>query len=128
MRSAQSRLGLVTSLGSAGRGVRSCVNALPVPTPALKAGGIAAVGLAGVLLLRGLFSSRRKSKAPAAALVAKAAAPQNNVGSYLLSEAVLTLLLPLCRRYFLGENVPSGSFLARLLRQDAPGSNPPAGH
>ncbi len=104
MRSAQSRLGVVTSLGAARRGVGRCANALPLPGAALRVGAAALAGLAGVALLRSLASSRR-----AAAAAATAAPDSRRMGRYLLSEAVLTLLLPLCRRYFLGAAADSGS-------------------
>ncbi len=115
MRSAQSRLGVVTSLGAARRGVGSCVEALPVSLSALKMGGVAVAGIAGVALLGGLLSSRSgkaKTRPAPKATASAASVAHKNVGSYLLSEAVVTLLLPLCRRYFLGElcgTVPPGA-------------------
>ncbi len=112
MRSAQSRLGVVTSLGSVRRGAVRCVNALPVPPSAFKIGGAAFAGLAGAVALRGLFSSSRR-KEKALALAAPPAAPRRNLG-YLLSETALTLLLPLCHRYLLGKSgaVDAGDVLA----------------
>ncbi len=101
MRSAQSRLGVVTSLGAARRGVGRCVDALPVPLSAFKVGGAAVAGIAGLTVVRRLFSPRRKQKKN---LAATPSAPASHPGAgYLFSEAVLTLLLPLCRRYFLGD-------------------------
>ncbi len=103
MRSAQSRLGVVTSLGAARRGVGRCADALPVSAAALKLGSAALAGLAGVALVRALFTSRR------AAAAASAPAPASRqMGRYLLSETVLTLLLPLCRRYFFGKEASAG--------------------
>ncbi len=113
MRSAQSRLGVVTALGSARRGTLRCVESLPVPTSALKVGGAAFAGLAGAVLLRGLFSSRRKKKATAVVAAPSAASSRGGMG-VLLSETLLTLLLPLCRRYFLGENLPGGVASAKI--------------
>ncbi len=116
MRSAQSRLAVVTSLGSARRAASDCVDALPVSLNALKVGGVAVGGLAGAVLLRGLFTASR-CKAKAAASKALAAPPSRTpLGSYLLSETVLTLLLPLCRRFFLGEQGSAGGLMNRLLR------------
>ncbi len=120
MRSAQSRLGLVTSLGAARRGVGRCVDALPVSPSVLRMGTAAFAGLAGVAVLRSLFSSRRKAASAQAALPPPAA--QRATGRHLLSETVLTLLLPLCRRYFLGEGSPvakaTGNLVDRLLSND----------
>ncbi len=116
MRSAQSRLGIVTSLGSARRGAVRCVESLPVSLSTLRLGGSALAGVAGVALLRGLVSLREKAKKKAADKAAPAAAARNSVAGYLLSETVLTLLLPLCRRYFLGEGAPAGTALPPLGR------------
>ncbi len=118
MRSAQSRLGVVTSLASARRGVVRCVDALPVPPSALKVGGAALAGLAGVALVRGFFSSRRKKAAPATP--AAAATPQRSLG-FLFSETALALLLPLLRRYLLGET-PAGLLSAAKLTNRTPGA------
>ncbi len=119
MRSARSRLALVTSLGSAGRGVERCVDALPVPTKALKYGAAVVAGLAGVTLLRALFS--RRSATAVVPAVAPAASPHRQVGRYLFSETVLTLLLPLCRRYLLGADAGTlshpGGLLGRFLHK-----------
>ncbi len=101
--SARSRLSLVTSLGSARRGVDRCVKSVPVSSSGLLKVGAAAV--AGAVLLRMAFSFRRSAKK------AKPALPpptprSSGIGRQLLSETMLTLLLPLCRRYLLGENSP----------------------
>ncbi len=117
MSSAQSRLGIVAALGAARRGVGHCVDAIPVPAGALKMG---AAAFAGAALLRLLVASRRAASCRKAA----AATPppvQTGAGRYLLSETVLTLLLPLCRRLFLGDIGPdgtlSGGVLERLLNK-----------
>ncbi len=113
MRSAQSRLGVVTSLGLAGRGVGRCINALPVPMGALKVGAAAFAGLAGAAVLRSMVSRRPASSA---AVCPPPASSGKGVGRYLISEALLTLLLPLCRRWFLGDNSPQpGSLADKLL-------------
>ncbi len=116
MRSAQSRLGLVTSLGSACRGVGRCVNALPVPVTALKVGTCAAAGLAGAALLRSLFSRRPAPPAPAPQL---SSSRKGSMVRLLLSESVV-VLLPLLRRYVLGEGAPGspqpGSLAERILK------------
>ncbi len=116
MRSAQSRLGVVTSLGSARRGVGRCVAALPVPTSALKIGGAAVAGIAGAVMARGLFRSRKK------AVPAPAASSGRGMG-LLFSEATLTLLLPLLRRYFLSEKTPGASSSGRLADRLTGGGN-----
>ncbi len=105
MRSAQSRLGVVTSLGAMRRSAGVCVEALPVSLSAIKLGSVAAAGLLSAVLMRGLFAASRR-KAAAASVTRSLPAPGSPagaVGSYLLSEAAVTLLLPLLRRYMLGE-------------------------
>ncbi len=108
MRSAQSRLGVVTSLGAAREGLGRCTAALPVPPSALRIGAATLAGLAGAVLVRGLFSSRKKKAAPVAAVAAAAPAAARSM-NVLLSETALTLLLPLLRRYFLGGGFPGAA-------------------
>ncbi len=114
MRSAQSRLGVVSSLSAARKDLGRCVDALPLPGPACRLGAGVVAGLGGVLLLRALLPSRRRSAAPAPAAVAPAA-PRSQVGRLLLSQSVALLLIPLCRYYLLGESSPVAARLAPLL-------------
>ncbi len=106
MSSAKSRLELVTSLSSARRGVGRCVEAIPVSANALKLG---AVALGGTALVGILLSSRRKAKA-----VAALPPPASSRGHAhpVLSEAVLTLLLPLLRRCLLSDSSPLAAWLS----------------
>ncbi len=121
MRSAQSRMGLLSSLASARRDVGRCVDAIPVSVRTLKLGGAAFAGLAGVALLRLIFSSgRRKSTVTPAAPLASAS-PQRSMGRYLLTESIVVLLLPLCRRLLLRDGpMPStrlGGIVDNLLKK-----------
>ncbi len=114
MRSAQSRLGVVSSLSAARKDVGRCVDALPLPGPAFKLGAGVVAGLAGVVLLRALLPTRRRAAAPAP-VAAAPAAPRPQVGRLLLSQSVALLLVPLCRHYLLGETSPVAARLAPLL-------------
>ncbi len=118
MRSAKSRLGLVSSLGSARRGVGRCVDAVPVSARAVKLGGAALAGLAGAVVLRSLLPRRRRAAAlpaPVPAPVSRPAVPRHALGRVLLTESVVTLLLPLCRHYLLGEKTPVSDRLCPLI-------------
>ncbi len=113
MRSAQSRLGLVSSLGAARRDVMHCAELLPRSARALRLGAGIAGGLAGVVLLRALLPSRRRPAAPAAVPVR--APRKNGMGRYLLTQSVALLFIPLCRHYLLGENTPVSTRLVPLI-------------
>ncbi len=114
MRLAQSRLGIVTSLGSAGRGVSRCVEALPVSVRAAKFGAAAVGGFAGISVLRSLFSSARRCKvAPKSAVSGSPPpAPAPGVWHGVFHQLVPLLLVSLSRHYLLREHTP---VLARLV-------------
>ncbi len=98
-RAAESRLGVLSSLESAGKGVRRCVDALPLSAQAFRIGSAVAAGMGGMLLLRALVPSRRR---PAAPQQPAPAPTQRHLGRYLLTETIVMLAIPLCRRYLLG--------------------------
>ncbi len=105
MRAVQSRVGLLSSLDSAGKGVSRCVQALPLPGQVLRVAGAVSAGFAGVMLLRLILPSRRPApKAlPVAAAVPARSQPQG-LSRYLVTETIVMLLLPLLRRYLLGRD------------------------
>ncbi len=117
MRSAQSRLGVLTSLDSARRGVGRCAEALPVSARSFKLGAATLGGVLGALVLRGLLPGRRKSR-PLPPPPAPPALPRSpRLGQQLLSQSVVLLLLPLCRHYLLGENTPVSARLVPLINR-----------
>ncbi len=111
MRSAESRLGVVDSVEGVRKGVGACVDALPVSARVLRIGGTAAAGLLGVGLVRGLLPIVRGKTPPPPAPAAPAAG--SGVAGYLLTQIVVSLVLPVCRSFLTGKL--GGSLLERLL-------------
>ena len=101
MRSAESRLGVVTSLDSAMRGAGRTWELLRVPRSAARWGLFACGSALGVLLLRRMLGSGRKAAVAAPAVAAPQSGALALVGRLLL-QALPVLLTPLLKSQMRG--------------------------
>lgn len=109
IRSAESRLGAVESLGSAFAETERAWAHLASPSTYAKSGLIAGCGVLGVLLLRRLLSSSSKSPAPEVRAVGAASGSSLK---YLAMQALTILVFPWLRSRLINGNW--GDALKRL--------------